>query len=770
MKIDLLDRDTLVAAISHWLRWRGHTLSHDVFSQRFAVPSGAHSFKSLRRAARVMGVDLRWVAGQEPPGETASGQREFPAIAVLRSGTCALVRGRTPTGQWVCSNLGVDKPETETDGNGHTDEQKPAQTAGAPLPPPAATILLADSKDILGWLRPQIERRRLHEELFGPDQAANSWIWAALRSQWPLYLQGAIGASVINVLAALSALYTMQVYDRVIPTNATSTLWALTVGVMILYAFDFVLRSLRSHVIDTASRRVDLRLAGFVFHRALSIRMEARPQHMGMFISQLREHEGIREFLLSGVLFVVSDLPFIVLFLIMIYTIGGSMVWVPLILIPALIILSLLLQWPLAKLARENQKESAARSGLLIEAVEGAETLKTLNAEWRMARRWHELSQLLAGTTLRNKFWSNLNNNLAYTFQQVGYVLMTVYGVFLVARGEVTTGAMIAVGILLGRCLQPVSGLVNLMVRVHQVRTSAQTLERIMTLPVDRPADISFVNLEKHAGDILCENLQFSYTGNDHLALNVAQLQIKPGEKIAVLGRTGSGKSTLVRLLSGLYQPTRGRIRLDGVDLQQVDPTRLRETVGYLTQDVKLFAGTLKDNLLMGCGPVSDDELMAAVKFSGVERLIAQHPSGLGMPIYEGGGGLSGGQKQSVGLARLILCKPQILLLDEPTASMDQQTEVELISKLGWVRNPGVTLVVVTHKPSMLAWADRVIVMDQGQIVADGPKDAVLRQLSSPSGLRVGGPGGAMPPPPPPPPPPSSGGVYGGSTMHGGMA
>lgn len=765
MKIELLDRDTLVAAISHWLRWRGHTLSHDVFSQRFAVPSGAHTFKTLRRAARTMGVELRLSEGQTPPGESASGQREFPAIAVLRSGTCALVRGRTPTGQWVCSNLGVPVAGVEA--------SEPSADAAAPAPAAnASTVLLADSEDIVGWLRPQIERRRLHEELFGPSQVAHGWIWAALRAQWSLYLQGAVGASIINVLAALSALYTMQVYDRVIPTNATSTLWALTIGVLVLYAFDFVLRSLRSHVIDTASRRVDLRLAGFVFQRALSIRMEARPQHMGMFISQLREHEGIREFLLSGVLFVISDLPFIIFFLILIFAIGGSMAWVPLLLIPALILLSLILQWPLARLARENQKESAARSGLLIEAVEGAETLKTLNAEWRMSRRWHELSQLLAGTTLRNKFWSNLNNNLAYTFQQVGYVLMTVYGAYLVARGEVTTGAMVAVGILLGRCLQPISGLVNLMVRVHQVRTSAQTLERIMTLPVDRPADTSFVNLEKHTGDIVCENLQFSYTGNDHLALNVASLKITPGEKIAVLGRTGSGKSTLVRLLSGLYQPTRGRIRLDGVDIQQVDPTRLRETVGYLTQDVKLFAGTLKENLLLGCGPVSDDELMAAIKFSGVERVIAQHPLGLGMPIYEGGGGLSGGQKQSVGIARLILCKPQILLLDEPTASMDQQTESELIAKLGWVRNPEVTLIVVTHKPTMLAWADRIIVMDQGQIVADGPKDSVLRQLGAPSGLRVGGPttgsNPTPPPPPPPSPPPST--FYGGSTMHGGMA
>lgn len=746
----LIDRDSFVTSLSHWLRWRGHTLSHDIFSQRFALPAGSHELDALQNCASELGLRVKLREGVVNVPQNSAGHDEFPAVALLKNGTCVLVRGKTQDGDWVVSHtakfvrsrLNDDAPPISPGSTGQAEVlERVAQERTQPE--------LITDKDVLGWIPVQLERRRLHEEMFGPARTPRAWIWATVRRQWGLYAQGAVAAAFINILAALAALYSLQIYDRVIPTNAQSTLWVLTIGVLGLYMFDFILRSLRSYLIDTASRRVDLKLSGQVFEQALGVRMEARPQHMGTFISQLREHESVREFLMSGVLFVISDLPFILVFLVMIYVIGGSLVLVPAIAIPVMILLSLLVQIPLAKLARANQREGSARSGLLIEAVEGAETLKTLNAEWRMSRRWQELSQLLSGTMLKTKNWSNLNNNLAYTLSQVVYVAVIVMGVYLTTKGDLTTGALVAVSILVGRCMQPVSGLVALLVRYHQARSSTETLDNIMGLPVDRPADQSFISLNKHAGQLQVQNLQFSYVANDMLAVDVPHILIQPGEKVAILGRTGSGKSTLLRLLSGLYLPTRGRVRLDGLDVSQIDPTRFRESVGYLTQDVRLFAGTLKENLLLGCGPVSDDKLMAAVKATGVDRMVQMHPQGLDMPIFEGGGGLSGGQRQAVGLARMMLCEPVVCLLDEPTASMDQQSETELIQRLDWVKNPAVTLVVVTHKPSMLQWANRVVVMEQGRVITDGPKESVLKLLQT-GGIKLDAQGRPIDSTPPP--------------------
>ena len=731
------DRDSLVNALSHWLRWRGHTLAHDAFSRNFKAESGAQSLFALRSAARDFGIRLDVLKGLDKVPLTMAGQPEFPAIAVFLDGSCQLVRGKTPTGQYVLSSL-VAKGSLEVpDATVSVVPIQMARDGGSGQsvaqqfePHVDDGMRMVEAQQIHGWLRVRLDRWRLGQTLFGNEKSPRHWIWNAVRAQWPLYLQGAVGAMLINVLAALAALYSMQIYDRVIPTNAQSTLMALTVGVVILYMFDLALRSLRGYIVDSASRRVDLRLSSDIFEQALGVRMEARPQQTGTFIAQLREHESVREFLMSGVLFLLSDLPFIGIFLLLIWTIGGSVVWVPVVAILLTVIVSLILQWPLAKLAHENNRESSMRQGLLIEAVEGAETLKTLNAEWRMQRRWHELSSLLAGTSLQSKNWSNANTNLSYTISQLAYAAMIVVGVYFIAKGDLTTGALVACSILLGRCLQPLNGLVGLIVRFHSVRSSTRTLDGLMSLPVDRPADKSFVDLVAFKGQLHAQNLHFSYVGNDTLAVDVSNLIIQPGEKVAILGRTGSGKSTLLRLLSSLYKPSAGRVRLDGLDLQHIEPTRLRESLGYLTQDVRLFAGTLKDNLLLGAGPVSDDEVISVIKDVGVDRMVSQHPMGLSMPIFEGGGGLSGGQRQAVGLARLMLCKPGVILLDEPTASMDQQSEAELIAKLQWVKNPDVTLVIVTHKPSMLAWANRLIIMERGQIIADGPKDAVLAKLS----------------------------------------
>ena len=373
-----------------------------------------------------------------------------------------------------------------------------------------------------------------------------------------------------------------------------------------------------------------------------------------------------------------------------------------------------------------------ARSGLLIESIEGAETLKTLNAEWRMRRRWRELTELVSNTGMRVKSISNFTTNFASTAQSLVYIAIVALGALMIRDGNLTAGALIACSILAGRAVAPVSQIIGLLTRVYQVKASAQTLDKIMHLPVDRPSDANFLMLDRCQGNLSFANVQFSYGESDVVALNIPKLEIASGERVALLGRTGSGKSTLLRLLSGLYMPTKGRLLMDGVDIHQIDPSIFRHSLGYMTQDVRLFSGTLKENLLLGAGDVSDDKLLEAAKVTGIDRYISHHPKGFDLPIYEGGGGLSGGQKQAVGLARLMLADPRVFLLDEPTAAMDQQTENEFIKHFSTWLGKDRSLVIATHKPSILSLVTRIIVLEQGQIVIDGPRDQVLQQLSAP--------------------------------------
>lgn len=691
-----IDRDDFVSSVSSWLRWSGHTLPHSLFSERFPLPSKSASWDELRQASETLGLEVTYHKKQVAP----PAQESFPMLAFVEGGAVEACRGIDQEGRLVLAN---------------------------PQPKDVKPLTLSD---VVGWGRVKIDARKLHEEVFGATGATGDWFWKPFTSSWWAYLQGALAAGLINILSIVAALYSMQVYNRVLPSKSTNTLMVLTIGVMLVYVVDFILKTLRAYVLDYAGKRVDTELSDAVFSQGMGVRMESRPQHVGTFISQLREHESIREFLMSTAIFVLSDLPFLVIFLIVIWIIGGQLVYVPLIVIPLVLIIAGIVQWPLARYSREHVRETNARSGLLIEAIEGAETLKTLNAEWRMKRRWKELTGMLSDTSLKVKSLTNFSTNVAASAQQVMFVCIIALGAVLVQRGELTAGALMACSILAGRALTPVSQLVGIITRIHHVRASASVLDKIMAMPVDRPLDVSFLSLESHAGKINLTGAEFSYMGSDVPALLVNQLQILPGERVAILGRTGSGKSTLLRLLSGLYMPTKGRVLMDDVDIHQIDPSKFRNTVGYMTQDVRLFAGTLKENLLLGAGVVSDDRMIEAARVTGIDRYVNVHPKGFDLPIYEGGGGMSGGQRQAVGLARLMLSDPKVYLLDEPTASMDQQTEREFIDRFGAHLAKDRTLIIVTHKPSILALAERIIILEQGRVVMDGARDEVLRRLS----------------------------------------
>lgn len=692
-----LNRDSFVTALATWMRWRGHTVPHNMLALRFSMLDADAEYSGLVRAAESVGIHLRTKKFKKLLPDVT----HFPLIAIVNGSEVRPIRQVDMQGRALSGQVGGEASVVQTE-------------------------------SITEWLEVSLSVKKLHHEIFGVENSAGQWFWNAFAANWWAYLQGAIATGFASFLALASAIYSMQVYDRVVPSDSTSTLTVLTVGVGIVICLELVLKTFRAYVIDYAGKKVDLQVSEKVFNQGVGIRMEARPQHTGTFISQLREHESLRDFVTSAAIFTLADFPFLMIFLLAMWLIGGKLVLIPLVAIPMLVIVTAILQWPMMKLSQANIKESNARSGLLIEAMEGAETLKTLNAEWRMRRRWRELTDMVSATSMRIKSISNFSNHLAATVQSLVYVAIVAYGALMIRDGDLTAGALIACSILAGRAVAPVSQLIGLLTRLHQVKASAQTLDKIMAMPVDNPSDANFLMLERCKGHLNLSNVKFSYGDSDVVALDIPNLEIQSGERVALLGRTGSGKSTLLRLLSGLYMPTKGRVLMDGVDVHQIDPSRFRQTVSYMTQDVRLFSGTLKENLLLGAGDVTDDKLIEVAKVTGVHRYVTQHPKGFDLQIFEGGGGLSGGQKQAVGLARLMLSDPSVFLLDEPTAAMDQQTEREFIQAFSnWLTNDK-SLVIATHKPPILAMVSRIIVLDQGKVVMDGPREKILQQLSDP--------------------------------------
>ena len=559
--------------------------------------------------------------------------------------------------------------------------------------------------------------------------ATRWWFWGTLWRFKRYYLETMVAALMINVLALATALFVMNVYDRVVPNNAEATLWVLAAGVAIAVGFEFVARTLRGYLLDVVGKKVDLLLASQLFSQALGMRMEARPASAGAFASNLREFETLRDFFTSATLTTLTDLPFVFLFTWIIGLIGGPIAFVPLLAIPLLLIAGLLAQIPLASLMQRHLVESAAKHGILVEAVEGVETLKTLSAEGAMQRRWENYTALTAQTALHSRFISSLVVNLSLLIQQAVTILMVVWGVYQIAEGVLTVGGLIACTILGGRALAPLGQLAGLLTRYQHSRTALMALNRIMELPTERPEGRSFLHRPVLGGQIEFANVGFSYPRTKLEVLHGVSFRVQAGEHVALVGRVGSGKSTALRLMMGLYQSSGGSVLLDGTDLQQIDPVDLRRNVGYVSQDVRLFFGTLRENVTLGA-PLADDEaILAAVRIAGLDRLVSGHPLGFDLMVGERGEGLSGGQKQSVAIARALLLAPPVFLLDEPTSSMDHNTEQAFIAHFKTV-SQGRTLVLATHKPAMLDLVGRLIVLDAGKVVADGPRDIILQALT----------------------------------------
>lgn len=572
---------------------------------------------------------------------------------------------------------------------------------------------------------------RRHDQTLAPMQGqAFAWFWGTLWRFRHFYVESMLATVVANLLTLATVFFTMNVYDRVVPTQAYASLWTLAVGAVVAALLEFVMRWLKAKLVDLGGKKADLAINATLLREIMAIRLEHRPQSVGIFSSSMRDFESLRDFFSSSSLVLLADMPFGILFLALIAMVGGPLVWVPLLAVPLLVLVGLLAQRPLMKAMRENMKESGDKQSVLVEAMLNLEILKAHNAETYLQRRWEAANQAGADSYKRIRSLTNLMMGLTATAQQLVTVAMVVVGVYLIHANELTLGGLIASVILSGRAISPLASVMSLASRYQQAKSSLETLDALIKRPRDRVAGRTLVVPEVIAGTLEAEALEFAYPGEHKIpVIRKVSWKIAAGQKVAMLGRVGSGKSTLLRLMAGLYAPSAGNVRLDGVDLQQLEPSEVRNKMGYVGQEPQLFMGTLRENLVLSDSWINNSLIHDVLRKLGLYDMVAAHPRGLDMPITEAGGGLSGGQRQLVSIARMMLRDPRMVFMDEPTASMDQNTEARVIAVLNeWLH--GRTLLISTHRPQLLEWVDTIAVIESGQCVAWGEKHEMLSKLS----------------------------------------
>lgn len=553
-----------------------------------------------------------------------------------------------------------------------------------------------------------------------------SWFWDIVLKDWKRYTDIMVASMIANILALATIIFSMQVYDRVVPSQSIPTLWVLAGGVLIAAVFEFVLRIARVYLSDIIGKRADLKISDRVFGHALRIRNKDRARSTGSFISQIRELEGVRELVTSTTISAIADLPFFFLFLAIFWIIGGNIFWVMLLVVPLMIIPGFLVQKKLAQLATEGMRESAIRNAILVEAVQGIEDIKLLRAEARFQNQWNHMNEVSADVSMRQRKIVGWLNAWTQKIQGLTYAIVVLVGCFAVMKGDMTTGALVACSILSSRMLAPISQVTGVLGRWQQAKVAKNGLDELMQKPVDRPDRAQLIQRKVLSGDYDFKGVVFKYTEDDpRPTLVIPQLKIHAGEKVAILGRNGAGKSSLLQLLSGMQLPVQGKISLDGVDQSLLDPDDIRRDMALLNQNAHLFFGTIRENLTLGAPLASNDEIIRALQITNALEIVEQKKEGLDHLILEGGVGFSGGQKQALLLTRLLLRNPNIVLLDEPTASIDDVSEKVLIQHLKeWLGHR--TLVVATHRPAVLQLVDRIIVVHEGKIIKDGPRDAIL--------------------------------------------
>ena len=550
------------------------------------------------------------------------------------------------------------------------------------------------------------------------------WFWGALKRNMYLYNKVIIAAVIINVFILATPLFMKNVFDRILPNNAIETMWAMTFGIMIIIIFDFILKLLRAYYIGKAGKRADVVMSNKIFDQLLNIKLDEKPASTGQFVSRLQSFETVREFFTSATVSTFVDIPFILLFMGVIFYFAGILGWIPLIATILIILFSLIIERKTRLITEQSAKEDQLKQSTLHETVSGLEIVKSIRAHNRMKIHW---DQALVQTTYYNEklqYLSQVNSFFTAFISQIANITIVILGIYLALEGEATMGGIIAAMMLSGRVLSPLGQIVGMILRYNKTMLAFNNIELLMKMETENQGQ-DFLSRPDLKGDIEFKDVTFSYKNQNHKVLNNINLTIKSGEKVAILGKIGSGKSTLAKILMNLYSPVSGSVLLDHTDVRQIDPVDLRQAIGCVPQEPFLFMGTIKDNITIAEQYVTDEELINVSKITGVHDFLGKHEAGYDLQVGERGEGLSGGEKQSVTLARALISNPEILILDEPTNSMDKQSENHFIKNIKEI-NKNKTFIIITHKPSLLTLVDRVIILDDGKIIADGPKNVIL--------------------------------------------
>lgn len=670
--------------------------------ETLALYERAGAASDYQQLATVAGLQITPVETAELPLEA----HQLPAIVAREDGRLAIITHLTAAGHWQLE---------EADGTRST------------LDP---NILGAGE---IYWARPQSNRPDARVDTY-LERVSPHWLRERVFDDWRPYTYVMLASFTTNLLALAGVIFSMQVYDRVIPAQSLPTLYVLFGGVLLATLFAFLLRQARTRLIDLAAKKADLRISAHVFSHALNVKNALRPRATGTFINQLRELEQVRDMLTSGTVAALVDIPFFILFALMFAALAGELVWVPLVAMVLLLAPGVFAQRKMARLAKLSMRESALRSAMLVEAVQGMEDIKLLQAETAFSQQWNHLNSVNADASLQLRDLTQTLNNWSQTLQGGVFVLVVCVGAPMVMSGAITTGVLVAASILSSRMLAPLNSVAQLLNRWQQAHIASDSLDKLLALAVDQDPARQALHLPAIRGAYDINDACFAYTSATDapspIALSVARLTLAPGERVAILGRNGAGKSTLLQALAGLIAPERGSVLLDGVALGLIDTADVRRDIAYLSQQARLFHGSIRDNLALGAPGTSDAQMLALLEQLGAADLVQRQHQGLDYVIAEGGLGLSGGQRQALLLARLLLRQPKLLLLDEPTAALDEASEARVIAHLAALP-PSTGLVIATHRLALLALVTRVIVIDQGQIVVDGPRDQVLARLGA---------------------------------------
>ncbi|WP_298439391.1 type I secretion system permease/ATPase [uncultured Ferrimonas sp.] len=577
----------------------------------------------------------------------------------------------------------------------------------------------------------------LFKKLFQHDERSadiedhsGHWFWSTLRRSHSIYRDVLIASILINLFALAVPMFTRLVYDKVVPNLAFESLWVLSSGVIVVLLFDLGIKMLRTHFVDLAGKKSDLLLSAKIFSKVMGMRMESKPPSVGAFARHMQEFESIRDFLTSATIVALIDVPFALLFLVVIWMMAGPLVLVPIVVVTALLLQSVLIQRKLRDSIEQGSKLSSQKHATLIESLTGLETLKRFSAQGQVQFKWEQAVAHMSHWSLKTKRLTDWVQNSASSGQQLASIAMIILGVYLIAQGDLTMGGLIAASMISGKAIGPLLQLSMLSMRYNQAKGAYAILQQLMAMPDEQPDKKRYLHRPVLQGNVDFDDVSMAYPGSDSLAVKQLSFSIKAGEKVAVIGRIGSGKTTIERLLLGLYQPSSGAIRLDGSDISQLHPDDLRRNVASVPQDPGLFYGSIRDNIILGRPHADDRSILRAAKRAGVTEFSNLDPAGLDRQVGEGGQQLSGGQRQAIAIARALLTDPPILLMDEPTSAMDNRSEAAIKQQLAQL-DPEQTLVLITHKIGMLDVADRIVVMDRGRIVTDGPREQVLQQLKS---------------------------------------